>query len=151
HAFSQADKQFLLQLGRVKDAFDLDKMFFLVNAADLADSKEELNEVLEYVEKQLLAHGIRQPRLFALSSRMALEARQQQDEEAVARSGMAAFEREFAKFAERELAAAAVHAAQAEIHRADHRLGQVIASLQAGDDERNEQLARQRIAGERLT
>lgn len=38
HAFSQADRQFLTQLGRVKDAFELDKMFFLVNAADLAAS-----------------------------------------------------------------------------------------------------------------
>ena len=28
HAFSQADRQFLLQLGRVKDQFELDKMFF---------------------------------------------------------------------------------------------------------------------------
>ena len=44
HAFSQADREFLLQLGRVKDSFEMDKMFFIVNAADLAASSEELAE-----------------------------------------------------------------------------------------------------------
>ena len=47
HAFSQADRQFLMQLGRVKDQFELDKMFFLVNAADLAADQEELEGVTE--------------------------------------------------------------------------------------------------------
>src|SRR5699024_9466926 len=36
HALSRADKDFLMQLGRVKESFELDKMFFIINAADLA-------------------------------------------------------------------------------------------------------------------
>src|SRR5690606_35652396 len=49
HAFSHADRQFLDQLGRVKDQFELDKMFFIVNAADLATDTAELEQVLEHV------------------------------------------------------------------------------------------------------
>ena len=45
HVFSRADREFLIQLGRVKDTFALDKMFFLINAADLAESEEELEMV----------------------------------------------------------------------------------------------------------
>src|SRR5699024_308259 len=41
HAFSRADREFLIQLGRVKDAFEMDKMFFIMNAADLASSDRE--------------------------------------------------------------------------------------------------------------
>ncbi|MDT2275627.1 dynamin family protein [Paenibacillus larvae] len=44
HAFSQADREFLLQLGRVKDSFELDKMFFVVNATDLASSKKNFKK-----------------------------------------------------------------------------------------------------------
>ncbi len=31
-----------MQLGRVKEAFELDKMFFIVNASDLAQTEAEL-------------------------------------------------------------------------------------------------------------
>src|SRR5690606_32600802 len=41
HAFSKADKEFLIQLGRVKDSFELDKMFFIINAMDLANNEDE--------------------------------------------------------------------------------------------------------------
>ncbi|HYK75119.1 MAG TPA: dynamin family protein, partial [Pseudoneobacillus sp.] len=40
HAFSKADREFLIQLGRVKDTFELDKMFFIINAIDLAHDEE---------------------------------------------------------------------------------------------------------------
>ncbi|WP_315905909.1 dynamin family protein [Priestia koreensis] len=73
HAFSKADREFLIQLGRVKDLFSLDKMFFLINAADLASSKEELNTVIRYVHDQLTQYGIRFPRLFPISSLEALQ------------------------------------------------------------------------------
>ena len=64
HAFSKADREFLIQLGRVKDTFALDKMFFIVNAIDLAQDEEEMNAVLDYVEDQLVTYGIRQPHLY---------------------------------------------------------------------------------------
>ncbi|CAM4046685.1 dynamin family protein [Mesobacillus thioparans] len=68
HAFSKADREFLIQLGRVKDSFELDKMFFIVNAVDLANSEEEQEAVLEYVEGQLVQYGIRNPHLYPVSS-----------------------------------------------------------------------------------
>src|SRR5699024_4351489 len=72
HAFSKADREFLIQLGRVKDAFELDKMFFLVNAIDLASTDDEVDLVLQYVHDQLLEYGIRFPRLFGISSKLAI-------------------------------------------------------------------------------
>ncbi|WP_335869653.1 dynamin family protein [Bacillus sp. 2205SS5-2] len=73
HAFSKADREFLIQLGRVKDSFEMDKMFFIVNAIDLASSEEEETEVMNYVESQLLQYGIRSPQLFGLSSQQSLK------------------------------------------------------------------------------
>lgn len=75
HAFSAPDKEFLIQLGRVKDAFALDKMFFIVNAADLASTGAELQGVLAHVQRNLLACGIHEPRLFPVSSQTALWSR----------------------------------------------------------------------------
>lgn len=68
HPFSKGDREFLKQLGRVKDAFSLDKMFFIVNAADLAKDEEELQLVKKYIGEQLLEHQIRFPRLYGVSS-----------------------------------------------------------------------------------
>jgi GTPase Era involved in 16S rRNA processing len=118
HAFSQSDKQFLLQLGRVKDSFELDKMFFIINAADLADSIKELEEVVDHVSKQLQLHGIREPRIYPVSSRLALEARIEHNSEALERSGMQAFEGSFAKFAVEELAGVALRSAELELDKA---------------------------------
>ncbi|MBC8081329.1 MAG: dynamin family protein, partial [Gorillibacterium sp.] len=72
HAFSRADREFLLQLGRVKDALELDKMFFVINASDLAVDSQELAGVRQHVEANLLMHGVRNPQLYAISSRQAL-------------------------------------------------------------------------------
>ena len=73
HAFSKADREFLIQLGRVKDTFALDKMFFIVNAIDLANNEAEMHGVLDYVEEQLIAYGIRKPHLYPVSSMQALK------------------------------------------------------------------------------
>lgn len=73
HPFSRADQEFLIQLGRVKDAFALDKMFFVCNAIDLASSAEELQMVLTYIRQQLEGFSIRTPRLYGVSSREALK------------------------------------------------------------------------------
>ena len=58
HAFSKADREFLIQLGRVKDSFQLDKMFFIINAIDLADNEEEKETVAQYVHEQLIKYGV---------------------------------------------------------------------------------------------
>ncbi|KZE66012.1 hypothetical protein AWM68_06430 [Fictibacillus phosphorivorans] len=69
HAFSYADREFLIQLGRIKDTFTSDKMFFAINASDLADSEEDKKDVVNHVKSNLLTFGIRNPRLFPVSSK----------------------------------------------------------------------------------
>ncbi|CAH1195947.1 GTPase Era [Paenibacillus plantiphilus] len=118
HAFSQADRQFLLQLGRVKDQFELDKMFFIVNAADLASSEEERQGVLDHVERNLQQHGIRFPRMFPISSLQALDGKRIGDEAMLHESGLPAFESSFIGFARNDLGKLAVASAEQELERA---------------------------------
>ncbi|GKU80945.1 dynamin family protein [Niallia sp. NCCP-28] len=68
HSFSKADKSFLMQLGRMKDAMETDKMFFIVNAIDLAQDEPEIQAVTEYLTEQLQLHGIRNPKISSVSS-----------------------------------------------------------------------------------
>ncbi|WP_312096756.1 dynamin family protein [Niallia sp.] len=68
HAFSKADRAFLLQLGRLKEAFEKDKIFFVINAIDLAKDEEEQAAVQEYLQEQLQLYGIRAPRILPVSS-----------------------------------------------------------------------------------
>lgn len=109
HAFSRADRQFLDQLGRVKDQFALDKMFFMVNAADLAQSEKELAEVVEHVEHNLLQSGIRFPRIHPISSLKALE----EDTD----SGMHDFEKAFFSFIQEDLTQLLVGSARKDLER----------------------------------
>ncbi|OZM57472.1 hypothetical protein CIB95_08440 [Lottiidibacillus patelloidae] len=98
HAFNHADREFLIQLGRVKDAFELDKMFFIINAKDLAQNDEELQLVMDHVEDNLTECGIRKPRLYPVSSKNALVADNSND------SGMSNFKGDFLPFISQELA-----------------------------------------------
>lgn len=118
HAFSQADRQFLMQLGRVKDQFELDKMFFLVNAADLAADQEELEGVLKHVETNLLQHAIRSPRLFPVSSLQALDGKLGGDSELLKLSGIEAFEQSFLSFIQNDLGRLAIDSAEQDLQRA---------------------------------
>ncbi|GGF89258.1 dynamin family protein [Paenibacillus abyssi] len=118
HAFSQADRQFLMQLGRVKDQFELDKMFFIVNAADLASSESELAGVLKHVEDNLLLQGIRHPRIYPVSSLSALDAKLTDNTSLLNESGISAFEQSFLAFTSGELGQLAVASAEQEIKRA---------------------------------
>lgn len=68
HAFSKADRAFLVQLGRLKDAFEKDKIFFVINAIDLAKDEEEQAAVQVYLQEQLQLYGIRSPRILPVSS-----------------------------------------------------------------------------------
>ncbi|UVI33699.1 dynamin family protein [Paenibacillus spongiae] len=122
HAFSQADRQFLLQLGRVKDQFELDKMFFIVNAADLAASDEELEGVLAHVQRNLQQHGIRFPRMFPVSSLAALEGKQTSSSGLLEQSGIRDFEAAFLAFTKGDLGSLAVASAEQELERARHTI-----------------------------
>lgn len=73
HAFSRADEQFLQQMAKVNEGFRSDKIYFVLNAADLASSPYELNGVRKHVYDQLVQCGIDKPRLYPLSSKKGLE------------------------------------------------------------------------------
>ncbi len=139
HAFSKADREFLIQLGRVKDVFELDKMFFLINAADLASSAEELDIVQTYVGNQLLAYGIRQPRLFPISSLLALKEKEGFSKEhqlVMENSGLANFETSFKDFIQNELLDLTVTSAQINLKKARQVLNEYILTAQIGNAER---------------
>jgi GTPase Era involved in 16S rRNA processing len=142
HAFSKADREFLIQLGRVKDTFAMDKMFFIVNAADLAHSLEELNAVLAYVEEQLAQFGIRFPRLYALSSRFALDEKTGEKADGgygfLTESGIRPFEEDFTRFITEELMEVAMRGAYAEMKRAHQTLLDYIDAAQQSNEEKAE-------------
>ncbi|GAX91222.1 dynamin family protein [Effusibacillus lacus] len=166
HAFSNADREFLIQLGRVKDTFEMDKMFFLVNAADLAADVEELADVVSHVRKNLVSCGVSKPRIYPVSSQMALLARLAEKgalpasaervyrkltgtwkqnlapspAEIVNRSGIRKFEDDFLSFTIEELTEVAVQAAEAEIRRASASLGELIENARADDSVRRQKI-----------
>lgn len=146
HAFSRADRQFLEQIGRVKDAFELDKMFFIVNAADLAEDEAELEAVISHVRDNLATFGIRHPRLFPVSSLEALAARRAGDDRRLAASGIAAFEASFRSFAAGELSALAYRAAGAELNRAVRLAEKALQHARSGASEREDALRQLRAA-----
>lgn len=140
HAFAKADREFLIQLGRVKDAFELDKMFFIVNAIDLAKNKEE-EEVKNYVRNELQRFGIRFPKLYGVSSLMALREKLEQTELS---SGMNEFEQTFYRFLNEDLAAIAIQALHEEVEKTHQRLSDLIHQTEENlkrKDERLEELA----------
>ncbi|MDB4897690.1 MAG: dynamin family protein, partial [Firmicutes bacterium] len=159
HAFSRADSDFLTQLGRVKDSFALDKMFFVINAADLATDAEELDLVASHVRQNLQACGIRQARIFPVSSQTALWRRLQAagrlPQELAAKlprrgpSGMERFEAEFYRFVVTDLSQMAVDGALAELRRALQTIGSWLEAAHADDGARAARLQALRAAEDR--
>ncbi len=114
HALSRADKDFLMQLGRVKESFELDKMFFIINAADLANSEDELQLVHEYVKEQLIQLGIRFPSIFPISSKRVLEKKSKGSQ---VEQAYVAFLETFFSFLDEDLPALTMEAAYVDIKR----------------------------------
>ncbi len=137
HAFAKADREFLIQLGRVKDAFELDKMFFVVNAIDLASNDEEEADVKAYVKQELQRFGIRKPRLFGVSSLLAL---QEKVENKQLDSGMSLFEENFHHFLSEELTALAVQALAEETEKTQERLRVLIQNTEDNMKRKDERL-----------
>ncbi|WOZ36478.1 dynamin family protein [Paenibacillus polymyxa] len=145
HAFTQGDRQFLNQLGRVKETLALDQTFFIVNASDLASSEEELHSVTQHVQEQLQANGIRKPRIYPLSSMLALEAAERGEVSLRSVSRFDAFEDDFSAFAAEELAGLSIAAAMQELGRLRNRIEQHAADARYSAEEREiriEQLTR---------
>lgn len=132
HAFSQGDRQFLNQLGRVKDTKSLDNMFFVINAADLAASSDELELVKEHVSQKLQQNGVRSPHLYAVSSLQALDAKQTGNEDKLTESGFTKFEEAFSTFAGEELLDIALLEADKDIHIARKRVEQWVQDARQG-------------------
>ena len=129
HPFSKADREFLIQLGRVKDSFAMDKMFFIVNAVDLASTPDEQEEVMEYVIGQLNGFGIRFPKLFPLTSKGALAEKLNPGSFSHAflpNSGLDKFQARFDDFIEHDLTGLAIESAEAAVIRAEELLMDVI-------------------------
>ncbi|WP_110955935.1 dynamin family protein [Anaerosinus massiliensis] len=115
HAFSKADREFVIQLGRVKESFQLDKMFFMINAIDLAEHEEEKETVIAYVRGQLIEYGVRNPHLYPISSLAALQ--EKLKKETGANSGMSVFEEAFYHFITNDLANLASKSSEKELQR----------------------------------
>ncbi|TCP70471.1 dynamin family protein [Baia soyae] len=158
HAFSKADREFLIQLGRVKDSFAMDKMFFITNAADLARSKDELAEVQTYLQHQLLKFGIREPRMFAVSSLWGLLEKSKEQAELPAHaflmdSGFAPFEQAFAQFVHHDLMNLSLHSIHQDVRRALQMTKQIIQTTQIGIEEkqnRQVELEKERVQVQQL-
>lgn len=133
HALSRADKDFLMQLGRVKEAFELDKMFFIVNAADLAADDAELKLVTDYIEEQLIQLGIRLPRIYPVSSKQSLENKL---EELPLNERMQKFEDRFYQFIQTDLSKLTIDSAVWDIKRTYQSLEQYIQSVNLDEDEK---------------
>ncbi|MFJ7975352.1 dynamin family protein [Peribacillus sp. NPDC096379] len=154
HPFSKADREFLIQLGRVKDSFAMDKMFFIVNAADLAESQDEINEVKEYVKDELSGFGIRFPKLFALSSKGALGEKQKQGSFShpfLPDSGIVKFEAQFHAFIEHDLMDLALKSAKAAMIRAEELLMDVIITSKQDKETKRKALLKQKVDFQKMT
>ncbi|MEK5027401.1 dynamin family protein [Paenibacillus sp. FSL M7-1046] len=155
HAFSKADRGLLAQLGRIKDSFALDKMFFIINASDLAADEAELEEVKGHVAQNLRAGGLTSPRIYTLSSLLALQGKTDHNREAYESSRFQTFEEALAEFAGGELPRLSLAAAQENIASVRMRAEewQKLAEMEAGRREAGllELQERRRTAEARLT
>ncbi|ASK63415.1 hypothetical protein CFK37_15245 [Virgibacillus phasianinus] len=136
HALSRADKDFLMQLGRVKESFELDKMFFMINAADLAKDDEELSLVENYVNEQLLQLGIRFPKLYPISSRASLKNKLEKEP---LNDQMYHFEEQFYNFIHHDLTKLSIESALWDMNRAHHAISSYAASLKLSEQEKVKQ------------
>lgn len=146
HAVTSADRDFLIQLGRVKESFELDKMFFIVNAADLAKDEQELKLVVDYVEEQLLQYGIRNPQIYPLSSKLSLE--QKENNERL-NDQMTTFEATFQQFVEHDLHLLTYEAALWDITRVKSRLQQLIEATKLDEEEKEKAITELKVHHEK--
>ncbi len=138
HPFSKADQSFLTQLGRVKDAFSMDKMFFIINAADLAENEEEKQQVERYLQEQLLQFQIRKPRIYSLSSLQGLKEKQTHEK---IDSGLLPFEERFERFLQEELTEVLHHSIEHDLNEAVSSLQTIIEHARLSEQDREEKLA----------
>ncbi|MFD2657090.1 dynamin family protein [Gracilibacillus thailandensis] len=135
HPFSKPDQQFLERLGKVKDAFELDKMFFIINAIDLAKDEQEAQLVLNYVRNELSQFDIKDPRMFSVSSKKAMEEKSE-------KAGLPQFEQSFYRFVKEELTQMSMRSIYTDLHRANALVSNWL-SIINGDQAEKEHLVEQ--------
>ncbi|MBM7646698.1 putative GTPase [Scopulibacillus daqui] len=138
HAFSRADKEFLIQLGRVKDNFDLDKMFFIVNAIDLAQSEQEKAAVIKYVNHHLTTFGILHPRLYGISSKLGLLSQKTKNQALYKQSGLEHFMNDWSAFSVNELLKHTIQIGIHDIQKANNDIEKIIENIQLDESAKEE-------------
>jgi GTPase Era involved in 16S rRNA processing len=136
HAFSRADETFLRQLGRIQDAFDNDKFFFIVNAIDLARNEDEKKQVLDFVQGQLRQLGMTTPRLFGVSSLEALKAKKGSNNDKLTDSGYTRFYDDWERFVKQDLIGQTLRGTLKELKRSAAFLDEFIEKGNMTDPER---------------
>lgn len=134
HPFSKGDRAFLKQLGRVKDTFALDKMFFLVNAVDLAADEKEALLVKNYIKEQLSVMDIRNPRIYGISSLNILKNLGQSYD-------YSSFQEDFEEFVKRGLSSGVISSIQNDIRRAAAQIEAWIEASAKSQEKRLEDIA----------
>lgn len=134
HAFSRADREFLIQLGQVKDSFSLDKMFFILNASDLAKTNDELMMVQNYLNDQLQQYGINNPVIFPTSSKEIMNNPNLKIEHGEYRK----FYDRFAQFIEKDAKSILANGLQYEINRLVSFINQSIREAEEDQDKQIE-------------
>ncbi len=135
HPFSKPDQLFLERLGKVKDAFELDKMFFIINAIDLAKDEQEEQLVIDYVRNELQQFDINDPRMFSVSSKKAIKEKSE-------RTGLPKFEQSFYRFVKEELTQMSMRSIYTDMHRANALVAKWL-SIINGDQAEKERLIKQ--------
>jgi len=77
HTFTKSDQHFIQQIGKVNEGFQNDKLYFIINASDLAENEDELNGVKQYIHNQLFKNGLQSPKIYHLSSKEGLKAKKE--------------------------------------------------------------------------
>jgi len=142
HAFSKADREFLIQLGRVKDQFALDKMFFIINATDLAQSEDDLHDVISYVDSELIKFGIRNANIYPVSSLNGLKEKKLNTN---LQSGLKSFEHDFYHFIEHILRSVAYHTVVEEFKAIVSRVEHFIKAANQDSKQKEEMLSKLRL------
>lgn len=148
HAFSKADQYFLQQMGKVNETFEQDKLYFIINASDLANSPQELNGVKNHVKEQLKVNGLKEPRLFALSSKKGLEAKQKK--EVLDQSSFGVFEDHFREHTIEELKHLNLLSIKGKAEEILNKIDDTLSGMAGDKEEKERQLARQTATIQRL-
>lgn len=72
HSFSKTDARFIEQLGKINKQFTSNKLYFVLNAVDLAANQSEQKGVEAYVLRSMQSAGVENAALYPISSKIAL-------------------------------------------------------------------------------